>query len=563
MIAVRGSSPGRRPSVRGGRASRPSVAPSLARVWARWAWLRGSAVVVVAVVAAGAAMATAGATTASVGPVDARLVLQPSLTGGTQVQVPPLGELALATHDGPLRLRVEVEGLRLPEARSLLARGTTAASVGDELTRDVRAALVALMVRSVLVALAAAALASLLVFRRARAVLVGTGAVLVVLLASGGAAAATANSRALAEPRYSGLLTRAPALVGDLTSVGSRFTAYQTRVAALTGSVSRLYSALSGLPAGAAAGDDDVRVLWVSDVHNNPEAYRLMATLVQEFDVAGVVDTGDSSDFGSAAETPLLAPVASLGVPYLWVRGNHDSATTQAAVAALEASTDGRVRVLDDGATAEIAGVRFAGTGDPRFNPSSLVVNEAAREQLTVAGEALGRSLDASAAAGERVDVALVHEPPMALPLVGKVPLVLDGHTHRRAAAVDGDTLLLTQGSSGGAGLRSLVDGEPTPLQMSVLHFSAVDGSLLAVDDVTVGGVGLDSATVERRTAESYREESKAPEEEPALEEPAEPTGGVTGPDGTPTFTPGGTDVPPLPTDPGGLVLTPAATPSP
>ncbi|TNM59291.1 metallophosphoesterase [Streptomyces sp. NP160] len=535
MIAVRGSSPGRGVT-RGPRAS-------VARAWARWAWLRASAVVVVAVVAAGAAVATAGATTASVGPVDARLVLQPSLRGGTQVQVPPLGELALATHDGPLRLRVEVEGLRLPEARSLLARGTTAASVGDELTRDVRGALVALAVRSVLVALAAAALATLLVFRRARAVLVGTGAVLVVLLASGGAAAATANSRALAEPRYSGLLTRAPALVGDLTSVGSRFTAYQTRVAALTGSVSRLYSALSGLPAGAAAGDDDVRVLWVSDVHNNPEAYRLMATLVAEFDVAGVVDTGDSSDFGSAAETGLLAPVAGLGVPYLWVRGNHDSSTTQAAVEALAGPSDGLVRVLDDGETAEIAGVRFAGTGDPRFNPSSLVVNDAARAQLTSAGEALGRSLESSSEAGEPVDVALVHEPAMALPLVGRVPLVLDGHTHRRAAAVDGDTLLLTQGSSGGAGLRSLVDGEPTPLQMSVLHFSAADGSLLAVDDVTVGGVGLDSATVERRTAESYREDSGSPEEEPALEEPAEP---ADGPTGTPAFTPGGTDVPPL-----------------
>ncbi|PWJ55357.1 Predicted phosphoesterase [Quadrisphaera granulorum] len=551
MIAVRGASSGR--AAAGGRGPRER----LARAWARWGWLRAAAVVVVAVVAAGAGMATAGGTSASVGPVDVHLTLQPSLSGGTRVQVPPLGQLALATHDGPLRLSVQVERLRLPEARSLLARGTTADSVADELTRDVRGALVDLVLRSVLVALAAAALACLLVFRRVRTALVGMLAVLGLLLVSGGMAAATANSRALAEPRYSGLLTRAPALVGDLTSVGSRFTAYQTRVAALTGSVSRLYSALSGLPASSAAGDDDVRVLWVSDVHNNPEAYRLMSTLVEEFDIVGVVDTGDSSDFGSEAETSLLTPMASLGVPYLWVRGNHDSSTTQAAVEALEAASDGRVQVLDDGESATIGGVRFAGTGDPRFNPSSLVLNEVVREQLTVAGEALGRSLEAEARAGRPVDVALVHEPPMALPLVGRVPLVLDGHTHRRASAVDGDTLLLTQGSSGGAGLRSLVDGEPTPLQMSVLHFSAVDGSLLAVDDVTVGGVGLDSATVERRTAESYREESKPPEDEPALEEPAEPTGSTPG--GTPTFTPGGTDVPPLPTE-SVLPLTP--TPS-
>lgn len=498
----------------------------MASAWHRWGWLRVAAAVVVALVAAGAATATAGGVSASVGPVDARLVLVPSLTGGTQVQVPPLGELELDTHAGPLALRAEVDGLRLDDARTLIFRGTTAASVGEELTADLRSAVVRLVVRSALVALAAGALACLVVFRRRRAVLTGTAGVAVALLATGGLAAATADSRALAEPRYTGLLSRAPALVGDLASVGSRFDVYQTRVAALTGSVSRLYSALSGLPDTATTGDDDVRVLWVSDVHNNPEAYRLMSTLVTEFGVSAVVDTGDSTDFGSDAEAQLLTPMAGFGVPYLWVRGNHDSAVVQTAVGNL----GGDVVVLDDGDTYEVAGIRFAGTGDPRFNPSSFVVNDSAREQLTAAGERLASALDASAAAGEPVDVALVHEPPMALPLVGKVPLVLDGHTHQRASAAagdgdgegDGGTLLLTQGSSGGAGLRTLVGDEPLPLQMSVLHFDPDDATLLAVDDVTVGGVGQDSATVERRTAASYREDSAAPDDAPPLEEPSE-----------------------------------------
>lgn len=64
-------------------------------------------------------------------------------------------------------------------------------------------------------------------------------------------------------------------------------------------------------------------------------------------------------------------------------------------------------------------------------------------------------------------------------------------------------TVELTQGSSGGAGLRTLDGDQPLPLQMSVLHFDR-DGALLAVDDITIGGLGQRSVTVERRTPEAF-----------------------------------------------------------
>jgi hypothetical protein len=101
------------------------------------------------------------------------------------------------------------------------------------------------------------------------------------------------------------------------------------------------------------------------------------------------------------------------------------------------------------------------------------------------------------------VDVALVHESAMAEPLVGRVPLLLSGHAHERGHVAGGGSLQLVQGSSGGAGLRSLDGEDPMPLEMSVLHFDG-EGALLAVDDITVGGLGQRSVTVERRTAASY-----------------------------------------------------------
>ena len=51
--------------------------------------------------------------------------------------------------------------------------------------------------------------------------------------------------------------------------------------------------------------------------------------------------------------------------------------------------------------------------------------------------------------------IALVHDPKQAPPLDGVVPLVLAGHTHdREVSELDDGTLLMVEGSTGGAGLR-------------------------------------------------------------------------------------------------------------
>jgi len=238
----------------------------------------------------------------------------------------------------------------------------------------------------------------------------------------------------------------------------------------------------------------------VSDIHNNPQSYAVMRQLAEQFDVDAIVDTGDIVDVGSPPENRLLTRIGGFDVPYVYVRGNHDSrSSTQAFIA----QQPGAV-VLDDGEVVEVAGVRFTGIGDPLFRPNKTVNSqrEAEDDALRAAGERLRAAIEASP---EPVDVALVHNPEVAQPLAGAVPLVLDGHTHERRSRLHDGTLELTQGSSGGAGLRTLDGDEALPLQTSVLHFDA-SGALLAVDDITVGGVGQRSVTLERRSPESYGE---------------------------------------------------------
>ena len=105
------------------------------------------------------------------------------------------------------------------------------------------------------------------------------------------------------------------------------------------------------------------------------------------------------------------------------------------------------------------------------------------------------------------VDVALVHDPVMATPLFGQVPLILDGHVHHRDSHVEQKTLELTQGSSGGAGLRNLEGEKPLPLELSILYFDPITHRLIAVDDVTVSGLGGESVQIERHSAASYLHE--------------------------------------------------------
>lgn len=92
------------------------------------------------------------------------------------------------------------------------------------------------------------------------------------------------------------------------------FDAYSQRVAELTANVARVYSSLAMLPT-APDEDSSTRVLWVSDIHNNPQTFTLMGQLVEQFDVAAIVDTGDIVDVGSSVENRLLGRIGSFRVP--------------------------------------------------------------------------------------------------------------------------------------------------------------------------------------------------------------------------------------------------------
>ncbi|WP_346620334.1 metallophosphoesterase [Blastococcus montanus] len=426
---------------------------------------------------------------APIGPFDATLAFRPA-AGGAEVAVPPLGSLAVDVYDGPLRLDISLERVDRERVELLATDPVRLAGVVDQVTEDLRSAVVRLVWVTVLVALGGAALTSWAVLRRRREPLIAAGLTTVLLATTGALGAATWRPEALSQPTYTGLLVNANSLIGSAEDIIARFDAYRASLEDLVANVGTLYSTLAALPA-PTGGIDSVALLHVSDIHLNPSGFDLVRQVVEKFDVDGVLDTGDLTDWGSEPENRLITAVGDIDVPYVYIRGNHDSAVTAAILAAQP-----NVTVLDDSAVT-VAGIRVVGTPDPRFTPDkSTGDDDASPDLLEASGEELA---DFVRTLPEPPAVALVHDPKQAAPLDGLAPLVLAGHTHeRKIERLSDDTLLMVQGSTGGAGLRALEGEYPEPLTCTVLYFDPSTGALQAYDEITLGGLGSTEVTVQR-----------------------------------------------------------------
>ncbi|WP_169729395.1 metallophosphoesterase family protein [Thermoactinospora rubra] len=453
-----------------------------------------------------------GTVRAPVGPVDTGLTLRPAWHGQTVVDASPLGTLTFRTHDAPLQLRVTLENIDQEQAKALIEDPRLTDRLPEIIERDLRDAVRAVIVRTALCAGAGALIAVLLVFRRPMLSFVGLGATAVVLAGTGVAASATFRPQALVEPRYSGLIAAAPSLIGSAESIVARFESYRLQLTKLVTNVSKLYDTVSGLP----VYDPDpnsIRVLHVSDIHLNPIAWNVIRSLKDQFKVDLIVDTGDISDHGTKAENAFVGEIGKLGVPYVFVRGNHDSRTTERAVARQKNAV-----VLDD-AMKTVAGLRIYGLGDPRFTPDKTVAEDNDPARL----EQFGR--EHAVRLPQAPDIVAVHDPTVGRGLSGKTPIVLAGHGHRRYTSIlPSGTRVFVQGSTGGAGLRALEHEQPTPVEASVLYFDKETHRLQAWDDVTLGGLGEQSVNIRRHVeVEPGRMISPEPTSAPS------PTGSVTG----------------------------------
>jgi len=410
----------------------------------------------------------------------------------TDISLPPLGRLRADTHGAPLHLRASLREVDVEQLQEGLRRGID--SVAAEVERNTFAAVGRFAGLVVLTGIAGAAALGLLAFRnRWLAVLRATLAGLLAVVLSVGFTAIGFDPAAFQAPSYTGSLRLVPQLFGPVEGAIERVGYFRDELRRVVAGAARAYAAVESNPLGRG---DEVRVLHISDVHLSTLGYGFAHELARSFDVDLVIDTGDTTSFGASNEEFILSEIPEFELPYVWVRGNHDSADFQDAVA----RTDGTV-VLD-GQTAEVEGFTIYGLGHPYFNEQRgtpvgdedvVALVEAAAERVTADVSALP----------EPPDIVLVHDDRMATGVAGVVPLVLSGHFHDNRDEVGDGTLFLRVGTTGGAGPTGFTAEGDVPFSAEVLYFGGdEDGEMrLVAWDVVTQFPETGSLQIERHLA--------------------------------------------------------------
>lgn len=442
----------------------------------------------------------AGPTRGDVGPFRAEFTITPSTSGGSELDLPPLGSVHVRSHRGPAHLTVNLSALDRQRTEAIVANPGELDAASASAADDLEAGVIRAVLRTAGATLLGTLLLAALAFRKMRRVAQAGGLTMVILIGTVGYAYATFRPKAIEEPTYQGLLANAPAVIGNARRIADDFAQYRGELQRLVANASRLYGAYSQLPIGP-VDNGTIRVLHISDIHLNPAAWSVVQTTVEQFKIDVVVDTGDIVDWGTSAEdASFVDSIAKLKVPYIYIRGNHDSAATAASVA-----RQPNAIVLENKETT-VAGLTFAGIGDPRFTPDKTAYQtnpqgaSAINSMVLASGQRLAETIRATR---PLADIALVHDPVAAQALAGVCPIVLAGHKHQRrveqmpVGAGRAPTLLKVEGSTGGAGLRGLEEDKPHPLELSVLYFSP-DKVLQGYDDITVGGTGQTEVNLSR-----------------------------------------------------------------
>ncbi|MBD3783858.1 MAG: DUF998 domain-containing protein [Micrococcales bacterium] len=263
-----------------------------------------------------------------------------------------------------------------------------------------------------------------------------------------------------------GTFQRNAGLLDDVESRASQVTPYVRNLLALSTALQQKYAAgsLESTPA--------LRVLFVSDIHGGNQ-YSLMKSVIETESIDLVIDSGDLVNFGTVQEgeaAGMFAGIQSLGVPYVFVRGNHDAmSATDTAVLSRMGKIPNVVLLQPPGDAGyrevTVAGVTIAGFNDPRWFGDS---GTGSRAKQLPARDAFEKAFEGRTPP----DVVVSHEPWAVSGLAGGI--LLNGHMH--STDLEGNRIQVGTFTGGGpfSHFLSAGDGEELvgqPSSFDVLTF--------------------------------------------------------------------------------------------
>lgn len=395
-----------------------------------------------------------------VGAFDVRVSLSFFDHGFTQLEIPPLGRVWAQTHVHPLKLTVFLKNINIDMLRQDLAR-LPEPDLVESIVLETRSKMMVFVIRLLSLAfMGGAAGVYFLLSKESKEVLLGGVMGLLILTLLLFSLYTSYDTDAFLTPEYEGALAAAPWAFGLLEETLAKVNTLGEQLEVIANSVYLLFERIEFLePLGIVEGER--KILHVSDIHNNPAAFNFIEQAVRSFNVDFIIDTGDISDYGTPLEAELAIRVGALGVPYVFIPGNHDSPEIVRTLAALPG-----VFVLEVGSV-EVAGVRVAGIRDPASLSTAMSVSSDA--VLDGYARSLRENIEES---GVLPDIVAAHHPRIASAFIGMVPILLTGHTHGLDISQVEDSIIINAGTTGAAGLRGLQSAREVPFSLVLLYLN-------------------------------------------------------------------------------------------
>lgn len=371
--------------------------------------------------------------------------------GNTVIHLPPLGKLIAQTHLPPLDLHFTLQYINLQELNHFLGNSNLETNWPFLFLEQIKGSLIRYAGCFLLLAFFLGAGSSLLwsrgkINKKEMGILglVNIIALVIIMLFVTG----FYDFGAFTHVQYQGIIEAAPLVLNVLEKGIDVVDSLGVQVSGVVENISTLHDEME---TDIAVKENSVRVLHVSDIHNNPAALEFTRSIMETFQVDLIIDTGDLVDYGTVFEAERFADFfAKLSIPYVFVPGNHESPQVVDYLKELESVT-----VIEEGII-EASGVKIAAVADPSsYSPGMDVANE----------EAMGEAAEKLAGMvkdGGPADIIAAHNPDIFMHLREGGRLFLGGHLHAPMIKQEDGYVEINAGSTGASGVRGLRDMDLT-----------------------------------------------------------------------------------------------------
>lgn len=406
--------------------------------------------------------------------------IKPAVKGQTSINVPPFGKVQADTHKTPVNVNITLDRISIDDIKDIVDKNATKQSLLNDFEPEINKAVRGWFLKLVALGIAGGLMAPLL-FRKN----ININKIIICAIIGGiasfsllGLTMKTYDSKAFRQPRFSGMLSAAPWLLDAAQKKLESFSDFKSQVISMTENINSFQAKVKGWSA-TDYEKGKVKVLFISDIHNNPASLGLVKKVIKDFDIDLIIDAGDITDYGTELEAQMLKNIGALEVPYIFVPGNHDSENILTTLA-----SQPNVKILNN-ESYSIKGLNLFGIGDPGATSQTIAPLPEAQSNMVAA-----RNYELLKNMPKKPDILIGHNPSYTKLGAKLVKVTLNGHTHiEKIGETNNGKKIINAGTAGGAGIRGIGADKTVPISFKILYFNSNNKKLNAVDSISFSSI--------------------------------------------------------------------------